>query len=54
MFVTLITGGWGAGRPPAGPLLTPDQIGDAIVWALSQPPGVDVNTLVVRPVGQNV
>ncbi|MEY9965425.1 NADP-dependent 3-hydroxy acid dehydrogenase YdfG [Streptacidiphilus sp. MAP12-16] len=37
---------------PQGPVLTPDHIADAIVWALRQPAGVDVNTVVVRPLGQ--
>jgi NADP-dependent 3-hydroxy acid dehydrogenase YdfG len=35
-------------------MLTPELIADAIAWALTQPAGVDVNTLVVRPVGQTV
>ena len=37
---------------PGGPVLTADHIADAIVWTLSQPAGVDVNSLVVRPIGQ--
>ncbi|KOG42965.1 SDR family oxidoreductase [Streptomyces resistomycificus] len=40
------------GSLPPGRLLTADQIADSIVWALGQPEGVDVNTVVVRPVGQ--
>jgi NADP-dependent 3-hydroxy acid dehydrogenase YdfG len=40
------------GGPPAGGLLTADQVADAIVWAISQPNGVDVNTMIVRPIGQ--
>jgi NAD(P)-dependent dehydrogenase (short-subunit alcohol dehydrogenase family) len=40
------------GGPPEGGLLTADQIADAIVWAISQPSGVDVNTVIVRPIGQ--
>ncbi|HBF85612.1 MAG TPA: short-chain dehydrogenase, partial [Streptomyces sp.] len=39
---------------PDGRLLTADQIADSLVWALGQPEGVDVNTVVVRPVGQPV
>ena len=35
-----------------GGLLTADQVADAIVWAISQPSGVDVNTVIVRPTGQ--
>lgn len=40
------------GAAEAGPMLTPEQIADTIVWTVSQPPGVDVNTVVVRPQGQ--
>ncbi|MER6922660.1 SDR family NAD(P)-dependent oxidoreductase, partial [Streptomyces spiralis] len=57
--VTLIAPGrvetpfWdGLGGLPAGDLLTADQIADSVVWAIRQPEGVDVNTLVVRPIGQ--
>lgn len=57
--VTLIAPGrtetpfWdGLGELPQGQLLTADQVADSLVWALSQPAGVDVNTVTVRPVGQ--
>jgi NADP-dependent 3-hydroxy acid dehydrogenase YdfG len=57
--VTLIAPGrvatpfWDAdGGPPAGGLLTADQIADSVVWAIGQPSGVDVNTVIVRPIGQ--
>ncbi|MEH0417210.1 SDR family oxidoreductase [Streptomyces sp. B21-083] len=40
------------GSLPPGHLLTADQLADSIVWAIRQPEGVDVNTLVVRPIGQ--
>jgi NADP-dependent 3-hydroxy acid dehydrogenase YdfG len=57
--VTLIAPGrvetpfWdGGGGLPPGRLLTAGQIADSIVWAMRQPSGVDVNTVVVRPVGQ--
>ncbi|WP_432932144.1 SDR family oxidoreductase [Microbispora sp. CA-135349] len=57
--VTLIAPGrvktpfWdGRGALPEGDLLTSDQIADAVVWAVGQPDGVDVNTVVVRPLGQ--
>jgi NADP-dependent 3-hydroxy acid dehydrogenase YdfG len=40
-----------AGRQ-VGPLLSAEDVGRAIAWTLAQPPGVDVNTVVVRPVGQ--
>ncbi|MGW2488108.1 SDR family oxidoreductase [Streptomyces sp. NPDC001606] len=42
----------GYGSLPPGLLLTADQIADSIVWAIRQPAGVDVNTVVVRPLGQ--
>jgi NADP-dependent 3-hydroxy acid dehydrogenase YdfG len=42
------------GSLPPGHLLTPDQIADSVVWATHQPSGVDINTVVVRPVGQPV
>lgn len=57
--VTLIAPGrvetpfWDAhGSLPPGSLLTADQIADSVVWAMGQPAGVDVNTVVVRPLGQ--
>jgi NADP-dependent 3-hydroxy acid dehydrogenase YdfG len=40
--------------PPAGPILTAEHIAETICWALDQPPGVDMNTIVVRPLGQAV
>ncbi|WP_105970147.1 SDR family oxidoreductase [Streptomyces geranii] len=40
------------GGLPPGHLLTADQLADSIVWAIRQPEGVDVNTVVVRPIGQ--
>ncbi|TXJ86718.1 SDR family oxidoreductase [Streptomyces lavendulae] len=42
----------GYGSLPPGYLLTADQIADSVVWAIRQPAGVDVNTVVVRPLGQ--
>ncbi|MGW2649285.1 SDR family oxidoreductase [Streptomyces sp. NPDC001393] len=42
----------GLGSLPPGHLLTADQIADSVVWAIRQPAGVDVNTVVVRPLGQ--
>ncbi|MFG2946844.1 SDR family oxidoreductase [Streptomyces adustus] len=57
--VTLVAPGrvetpfWGGnGSLPPGTLLTADQIADSVVWAVRQPHGVDVNTVVVRPLGQ--
>jgi NADP-dependent 3-hydroxy acid dehydrogenase YdfG len=42
----------GLGSLPPGHLLTAGQIADSVVWAIRQPAGVDVNTVVVRPLGQ--
>lgn len=58
--VTLINPGmvvtpfWEAhgGVPEDVTMLTPGRVADAIVWAMTQPPGVDVNTITVRPPGQ--
>jgi NADP-dependent 3-hydroxy acid dehydrogenase YdfG len=57
--VTLIAPGrvetpfWeGRSSVPEGPMLTAEQIAESIAWAVGQPEGVDVNTVVVRPVGQ--
>ena len=41
----------GAGSVPDRPMLTAGQLAAAIVWAIGQPPGVDVNTLTIRPLG---
>ncbi|MGH3854134.1 MAG: SDR family oxidoreductase [Pseudonocardiaceae bacterium] len=41
-------------RPSEGPVLTAEDIARSVVWVLGQPAGVDVNTLVVRPVGQDI
>lgn len=57
--VTLISPGrvetpfWDSnGSLPPGRLLTADQLAESIVWAIRRPEGVDVNTVVVRPIGQ--
>jgi len=34
-----------------GGYLPVDRLAASIVWALTQPPGVDVNTVTVRPIG---
>ncbi|TDP96196.1 SDR family oxidoreductase [Labedaea rhizosphaerae] len=59
--VTLIAPGrvetpfWdGLGHLPEGRLLTADELAASIVWAIEQPAGVDVNTMIIRPVGQPV
>ncbi len=59
--VTLIAPGrvetpfWeGRGSLPEGHLLTSDQVADSIVWAIGQPRGVDVNNVIIRPIGQPV
>jgi NADP-dependent 3-hydroxy acid dehydrogenase YdfG len=33
-------------------VLTPDHIAGAVLWALGQPAGIEINTVVVRPTGQ--
>ena len=43
-----------SGRKPDDGILSAEQIADALVWSLDQPPNVDVNTLTVRPMGQPV
>lgn len=40
-----------AGGTPPGGSLTAEQIADSIAWAIEQPPSVDVNTVVLRPMG---
>ncbi|MGK5627451.1 SDR family oxidoreductase [Streptomyces sp. URMC 123] len=59
--VTLVASGrvetafWdAAGGAPEDLNLTADQIADSVVWAIRQPTEVDVNTVVIRPVGQTV
>jgi NADP-dependent 3-hydroxy acid dehydrogenase YdfG len=42
----------GYGSP--GQLLTAERLADSIVWAIERPTGVDVNTVVVRPIGRPV
>ncbi|MEU0397231.1 SDR family oxidoreductase [Streptomyces sp. NPDC006208] len=42
------------GNLPDGLLLTGDQVADSIVWAMGQPHGVDINTVIIRPIGQPV
>ena len=43
---------WDAGGGlPDRPMLTSGQLAAAIVWAISQPPGVDVNARTIRPAG---
>ncbi len=37
------------GGPPDGPMLHTDDIARAVTWALTQPGGVDVNTVTIRP-----
>ncbi|ATE56401.1 SDR family oxidoreductase [Actinosynnema pretiosum] len=34
------------------PKLAPEDVGRAVMYAVSQPPGVDVNEILLRPVGQ--
>lgn len=39
---------------PDAPMLAPDAVAGAILMACEQPPGVDVNEILVRPLGQEV
>jgi NADP-dependent 3-hydroxy acid dehydrogenase YdfG len=39
------------GLAPGRERITADQLAASIVWALTQPDGVDINTLIVRPIG---
>ena len=45
---------WAGGGPLEGPVLTAEDVGRSVAWVWPEPPGVDVNTVVVRPVGQAV
>lgn len=40
------------GGVPDGPMMTADAVAAAIEYALSQPAGVEINSVVVRPTGQ--
>ncbi|WP_157253289.1 SDR family oxidoreductase [Nonomuraea typhae] len=40
--------------PVQGPALSDEDVAATIAWVLAQPPGVDVNTVLVRPIGQAV
>jgi len=56
--VTLIEPGivdtpfWDNLQKPASPELQPDDIARAVMFAISQPPHVDVNDILIRPTGQ--
>ena len=39
---------------PEAPLLDPDDVARAVLWAVQQPATVDVNEILLRPVGQAV
>lgn len=39
---------------PDGDLMSAEQVAGAIVWAIDQPSPVDINTVILRPVGQPV
>lgn len=39
---------------PDAPMLAPDAVAEAILWACDQPAAVDVNEILVRPAGQEV
>ena len=40
-------------NPPEG-ALTPDDVARAVMYAVSQPPHVDVNQILIRPTSQGV
>lgn len=42
------------GGLPDRDLLSAEQLGKTIVWAIGRPSGVDINTVIVRPIGQPV
>ncbi|MBB4932662.1 NADP-dependent 3-hydroxy acid dehydrogenase YdfG [Lipingzhangella halophila] len=56
--VTLVAPGlvdtpfWEGRGLPDRPAMTADQIADCVVFALNQPAGLDINSIVVRPIGQ--
>lgn len=39
---------------PEAPMLDPDDVARAVLWAVQQPATVDVNEILLRPVGQAV
>src|SRR5579864_930065 len=39
-------------RRPDGPILAADDVARTVVWVLEQPPHVDVNEVLIRPLGQ--
>ena len=43
---------WGTVPKPGTPELQPDDIARAVMYAVSQPPHVDVNQVLIRPTGQ--
>ncbi|WP_294344200.1 SDR family oxidoreductase [Prosthecochloris sp.] len=43
---------WGAVPKPGTPELEPDDIARAVMYAIGQPPHVDVNQVLIRPTGQ--
>ncbi len=42
------------GGLPDRDFLSAEQLGKTIVWAIGQPEGVDINTVIIRPIGQTV
>jgi NADP-dependent 3-hydroxy acid dehydrogenase YdfG len=42
------------GGVPNRDFLSAEQLGETIVWAINQPPGVDVNTIIIRPTGMTL
>ena len=42
------------GSPGPAPAMTPEDVAGAVLFVLAAPPGVDVNDVLMRPVGQTV
>jgi NADP-dependent 3-hydroxy acid dehydrogenase YdfG len=40
-------------RPPAIEALQPEDVAEAVLWAVAQPPRVDVNEILIRPTAQS-
>jgi NADP-dependent 3-hydroxy acid dehydrogenase YdfG len=58
--VTLISPGrvdtafWDGKSRPAEPMLDSDDVARAVMYALTQPPTVDINEILVRPANQDI
>jgi NADP-dependent 3-hydroxy acid dehydrogenase YdfG len=43
---------WEGLQKPAAPELLPEDVARAVLFALGQPPHVDVSEIIIRPTGQ--